>query len=153
MLIEPKIIEIAGEKGSKTFVISKLPYATAGREILVQYTPTGAPFVGNYEANHALYVKMMGYVAVIVGDNVQINLSTPQLIDNHIGGDFSMGIKLETEMLEYNLGFFVQGSLSPFFSRLEAMLPQKITQIWTVLQGLLSEAEKQHSTNSGQSIQ
>ena len=104
-------------------------------------------------ASTAAGVKMMGYVAVIVGDNVQINLSTPQLIDNHIGGDFSMGIKLETEMLEYNLGFFVQGSLSPFFSRLEAMLPQKITQIWTVLQGLLSEAEKQHSTNSGQSIQ
>jgi len=146
MLYNPKIIEVEGESGTKTFVISKLPYASAGREILVQYTPTGAPLVGNYEANHALYLKMMGYVAIIVGDQ-QINLSTSALIDNHIGGDFALGIKLETEMLEYNLGFFVQGSLSPFFSRLGAKLPQKISEIWTLLQAQLLEVAKPPSTN------
>ncbi len=147
MLLLPKEIEIEGENGLKKFVISKLPYGSAGREILTQYIPTGTPMVGSYETNHALYLKMMGYCAVVKQDGTEQALATQALIDNHIGGDFAMGIKLETEMLEYNLGFFVQGSLSPFFSRLQVMLPQKISQILTALQAQLSAVDAPASTN------
>lgn len=147
MLLEPKEIVVSGEKGDKTFVISKLPFGSVGREVLTQYIPTGTPMVGDYAANHALYLKMMRYVCVKLPDGKELPLSTQELIDNHVGGDFAMGIKLETEMLEYNLGFFVNGSLSPFFNKLQAMLPQKISKILMALQAQLSELEKQPSTN------
>jgi len=153
MLLQPKDIEVTGESGTKKFRISKLPFGAAGREVLTQYFPTGAPFLGSYEKNHDLYLKMMAYVCVVTKDGIEIPLSTQTLIDNHIGGDFAMGVKLETEMLEYNLGFFVQGSLSPFLTRLQAMLPQKILQIVMGLQEQLSAAEKPVSTNSEQSTQ
>ena len=147
MLLQPKEIEIEAEAGVKKFVISKLPYGSAGREILTQYVPTGTPMMGNYDANHALYLKMMGFCSVVKPDGSLQALSTQALIDNHIGGDFAMGIKLETEMLEYNLGFFVQGSLSPFFNRLQVMLPQKISQMLMVLQEHLSAVDAPASTN------
>lgn len=154
MQLQPKTIEITGENGeAKRFSISKLPYGSAGREVLTQYFPTGTPMIGDYKYNHELYLKLMGYVSVELKDGSMLALSTQTLVDNHIGGDFAMGVKLETEMLEYNLGFFVQGSLSPFFRRLQTMLPQKISQISTALQALLSEVEKQRSTNSEQSTQ
>lgn len=146
-LIEPKEIEVEGEKGVKTFVISKLPYGSVGREVLTQYVPTGTPMIGDYQKNHALYLKMMGHVCVRLADGRDLPLATQELIDNHVGGDFAMGVKLETEMLEYNLGFFVQGSLSPFFSRLETMLPRKAIQMLTALQAQLSAAEGQASTS------
>jgi hypothetical protein len=147
VLLQPKEIEIEGEAGPKKFVISKLPYGSAGREILTQYIPTGTPMVGSYETNHALYLKMMGYCSVIKPDGTQQALVSQALIDNHIGGDFAIGVKLETEMLEYNLSFFVQGSLSPFFQRLQTMLPQKITKMLMALQAQLSAQDGQHFTN------
>jgi hypothetical protein len=144
VLIQTKTLVVSSEDGAeKTFTISKLPYGSAGREILTQYIPTGTPMVGDYEKNHALYLKMMAYVAIIKPDGSEQLLSTQALIDNHIGGDFNLGFKVETEMLEYNLGFFVQGSLAPFFQRWSVMLPQKITKILTALQAQLSAVEKQ----------
>ena len=147
VLIDPKIIEVSAADGTKkNFVISKLPYGSAGREILTQFVPTASPKIGDYNANHALFLKMMRYVAVVKTDGNEQLLSTQDLVDNHVV-DFQMGINLEKEMLEYNVGFFVRGSISSFLSEFVEKLPALISRTLTVYKEQLSAQEKQRSTN------
>lgn len=147
MLLDPKQIQVSAADGTeKTFVISKLPYGSAGREILSQFVPTAAPKIGNYADNHALMLKMMRYVAVIKADGTEQLLTTQELVDNHVT-DFMMGLKLEKEMLEYNVGFFALGSLSNFSNELKARLPRLISVMLTELRAVLLAQEKPPSTN------
>ena len=147
MLIDPKIIQVSAADGSeKSFVISKLPYGSAGREILTQFIPTAAPKIGNYKANHELMLKMLTYVAVIKPDGTEQLLLTQTLVDNHIT-DFKMGLALEKEMLEYNVGFFVQGRISDFLSELSENLPALISKILMVYRAQLLQADAQLSKN------
>jgi len=153
VLIDPKIIQVSAASGvEKSFVISKLPYGSAGREILTQFVPTATPKIGDYNANHALFLKMMKYVAIIRPDGTEQLLLTQELVDNHVT-DFKMGITLEKEMLEYNVGFFAQGSISSFSTVLSEKLPVLISKILMVYKEQSLAAAEQRSTNSEQSTQ
>lgn len=66
-MIDPKEITITDSKGGeRKYIISKIPYASGGREICSQYLPTAMPKVGNYQLNHELFLKMMKFVSVAI---------------------------------------------------------------------------------------
>lgn len=145
-MIDPKEIIIIDQNGiERKYIISKIPYASGGREICSQYLPTAMPKVGNYQINHDLFLKMMKFVAVPT-DNGQLQLATSALVDNHIP-DFQTGIKLEKEMLEYNLGFFDFGKISTTLKTFAQNAQPLITKILSQLQELSSQKGEQHSEN------
>lgn len=151
-MIEPKEITILGGDGvERKFIISKLPYASGGREICSQYIPTAMPKVGDYKQNEELFLKMMHFVEAVT-PNGNIKLTTRALIDNWIP-DFQTGIKLEKEMLEYNLGFFDSGKIYASLESMMSALKPSITKILTQFQGFLSQKNEQPSKNSGKTTQ
>lgn len=130
-LIEPKTITITTQAGTeKNYIISKMPYASGGREVLTQFIPTAAPTVGDYQANEALMLKMMGFVAVESTAGAPIQLTTRALIDNHVP-DFRTGVELEKAMLEYNFGFFELGAISDLSGTIASKAQAWITKILT----------------------
>ncbi len=145
-MIEPKEITIVDSKGVEhRYVISRIPYASGGREICSQFIPTSIPKLGNYQLNHELFLKMMKYVAVVT-DNGQLTLSTSALIDNHVP-DVKTGLLLEKEMLEYNFGFFDLGKISAILETLGKNAKPLITKILTQLLGSSSQKDEQASEN------
>lgn len=146
-MIEPKEITIVGgDNIERKFIISKIPYASGGREICSQYLPTAMPKVGDYQVNHQLFLKMMNYVEAVT-DNGNIRLTTAALIDNWVS-DFQTGIKLEKEMLEYNLGFFDTGKILSSLQGLTKNAQPLIIKILSQLQGFSSQNKEQRSMNS-----
>lgn len=142
MLLDPKPVQITAANGqTKTFIVSRMPYGSGGREVLTQFVPTAAPKVGDYDANHRLFLKMMCFVAVVMADGSELRLTTQELVDSHIP-DFRAGLELERQMLEHNLGFSVAGGISTFFDGLRERLPALITQILTEYRAQLSAQEK-----------
>lgn len=141
MFLEPKEVIVDG----KTFTISKFP-AIAGREIVAKYLPSGLPKVGDYSVNEEMMFKMMNYVSIN-----GIVLSTPALIDNHIGS-WETCLRVEAEIMAYNCSFFREGGVSNFFDDLKQTLPPLILKMWTGLLELLSQAEKPPSKNSKKAI-
>lgn len=145
-MIEPKEITIVDSKGIEhKYIISRIPYASGGREICSQFIPTSIPKLGNYQLNHELFLKMMKYVAVVT-DNGQLPLSTSALIDNHVP-DVKTGLLLEKEMLEYNFGFFDLGKISAILETFSKKLGVLTTKILMQLQASLSPQEEQPSEN------
>lgn len=143
-MIDPKEITIKDQKGiERHYIISKIPYASGGREICSQFLPTAMPKVGNYQVNHDLFLKMMKYVAVVT-DNGQLSLTTTALVDNHVP-DFMTGIQLEKQMLEYNIGFFQDGKISAILGTLSKNAEPLITKILSQLQAFLSQKDEQRS--------
>ena len=139
-LLYPKEVEIGG----KRFVLSKFP-AIAGREIVTQYPLTAIPKVGEYKANEAVMLKLMGYVGVPNGDR-PIMLTTRELIDNHVG-DWEILAQLEIAMLEYNCSFFGDGRASTFFDVIARKVTVFLSQTLTASQAQSSQAGKQPSGN------
>lgn len=127
-LIQPKEIEVptgAGDEGTRTYVISKLP-ATVAREVITQYPVSAIPKLGDYARNEELMIKLMGYVEVPgVGA-----LKTRALIDNHVP-DFETLARLEMAMLEYNCSFFAKGKASGFLVSLAEKVQALITSTLT----------------------
>lgn len=145
-MIEPKEITITGGDGKqRSYIISKLPYASGGREICSQYLPTAMPKVGDYKTNHELFLKMMGFVQAVT-DNGPISLTTSALIDNWVD-DFQTGIKLEKAMLEYNIGFFDTGKISDTFKTFAQNLQPLITKILSQWQEFSLQNKEPRSKN------
>ncbi len=143
-MIDPKEITIADSNGiDRKYIISKIPYASGGREICSQYLPTAMPKVGNYQLNHELFLKMMKFVSVVIEDR-EIPLSTTALIDNHIP-DFITGIKIEKEMLEYNTGFFQNGEISTTLKTLSQNIQPFLIKILSQLKDFSSQKGEQRS--------
>jgi hypothetical protein len=115
-LLEPKIATING----KDFYLSKFP-AVAGREIIAKYPLSGLPKLGDYKVNEETMLKLMNFVAVQKGD-ASIRLSTPALIDNHVG-DWETLARIEIAMLEYNCSFFQNGRVSTFLEDTAQKVP------------------------------
>lgn len=151
-LIDPKEISIevfnrdGTSAGTKKYVLSQIPYASGGREILSQFLPSAMPKIGDYKVNEELMLKMLGFVAVITDNGQQIKLSTKTLIDNHVP-NFQVGLRLEKEMLEYNYGFFELWKNLPSSETLQVKLRPWVTKISTLLKELSSQKEEQPSTN------
>ncbi|KAG0310258.1 hypothetical protein BGZ97_012688 [Linnemannia gamsii] len=119
---------MAGDE--RTYILSKFP-AIAGREIVTQYPISAVPKLGDYKANEALMLKIMGFVAVPV-DNSQLRLSTAALVDNHVP-DCETLMKIEIHMLDYNTSFFSSGRISTLLSGVEGKATAWITKTLTDL--------------------
>ncbi len=141
-LIKPKEIECKSIDGDKyKFTISRIP-ATYAREIITQYPITGAPKIGNYEANEKLMIKLMSYVEVIGPKGGAIRLTSRTLIDNHVV-DFDVLGRIEYEMLKYNSNFFNIGKISKGLKGFESNITQLVTRILTPLPAQSSQKGKQ----------
>ena len=140
-MIQPKEVQIDG----KTFIISKFP-AIGGREIISQYMPSAMPKIGDYRLNEELMLKLMCYVA-IPRDNgaVPLQLSTKDLVNNHVTSDFPYEtcLKIEKAMMEYNCSFFQNGRISTFFEDSVLAPLRKITGTLMGLSERLSRTVKQ----------
>lgn len=120
MTIEPKQITLSG----KTYVLTKFP-ATVGREIITQYPTSALPKIGEYKTNHALMLKIMGYVGVMVdGRQEPLMLTTEDLVNNHVAKTEDL-MKLEWSMIEHNFDFFGDGRASGWL----AMVADRITPL------------------------
>lgn len=142
MLLDPKPVEIdLGDGTTKTFIVSRIPYLSGGREVLTQFMPTAAPKVGDYPANEKLAAKMFEFIAVPREDGEPLCLKTADLVNSHVP-NFRAGLQLEKAMLEHNLGFSAAVGLSTFLEGLNARLPALITRILTEYRAQLSAQEK-----------
>lgn len=119
-MIEAKHITLNG----KTYVLGKFP-ATVGREIITQYPMTALPKIGEYKTNHALMLKIMGYVGVVVeGRSEPLMLTTEDLVNNHIAKTEDL-MRLEWAMIEHSFDFFADGRASGFLG----MVADRITPL------------------------
>lgn len=131
MLIDPKDITLTDTKGvDHHYRISRIPYLDGGREVCSQFETTAQAVTGNYAENEKLAEKMFKYVAVIMEDGRELQLTTRQMINNHIP-DFTTGILLEEEMVSHNLGFSLAGKVQKSHQDLSASIKQWITSILT----------------------
>ncbi len=139
-LLKPKEIHLVDNDGvQRAYILSRMPFMVA-REVGIQYGGSILPKVGDYGLNEAMMLKMMNYVAVRVNDR-EIRLATPQLVDNHVP-DLDTGLRLEWAMMEYNAGFFHNGTISDFFGDIVRKTLARITETLTQSQGPSSTPEK-----------
>lgn len=144
-LLEPKEFQVEDASGKlRTYIISKFP-AVAGREIIAKYPLTSLPKLSEYEQNEAVMHKLMGYVAVSIGERFQ-RLNTRRLIDSHIP-DWETLAKVEMATIEYNCSFFLNGKASIFFAALSQKIPGLVSKILTDSLAQSSQAAKPPSTN------
>src|SRR3954469_14685036 len=109
-LIKPKPLSVADADGEiRHYIISKFN-AVDGREIVAKYPISALPKLGDYAVNEEVMLKLMGFVAVQVGETQQ-RLSTRAMINNHVP-DFETLAKIEMAMMEYNCSFFRNERLS-----------------------------------------
>jgi hypothetical protein len=142
MLLDPKEIEVDGKK----FIISKVP-AVAGRRIFTQYLSSAAPKLGNYGLNESLMLELMSYVGIPMPTSAPLQLTTQDLIDNHVPG-FETLLKLEVAIGEYNVNFLKRGTISNFWDDVSQALPTWISGILTRSLQSLSPKESPPTTNS-----
>ncbi len=141
-LLEPKNITIINENGiERNFILSKFP-AIQGREIMEQYPFANMPKIGDYKLAQAITLKLMSFVAVNLNGVIQ-RLDSSLLIDNH-ANDWITLRKLEDAMIEYNGGFFPNGSISSFLQEsIRHHLPKTLKILMASL-AQLSQMEKPH---------
>ena len=150
MLLEPEEKRVAGRDGKeKAFVISKLP-ATVGREVAAKYPVSILPKLGDYEVSEATMLLLMSYVAVPRGDKEPLQLTTKELVNNHVT-DAEMLLKLEMAMLEKNFSFFGNGKTWDFFATIAEQAKAWITSTLTDLLVASSQTGKRRSKNSARS--
>ena len=143
MLLETKEIEVDGKK----FIISKFP-ALAGYEIATQLALTAVPKMAEFAQHKAMFVKMLGYVAVpITGIAEPLQLSTEALIDNHTGNWETM-VKVGYAIYEYNVSFLADGRISNFLTDVAQNIPAWTTKILNHFSEQSFQAEKPRSKSS-----
>ena len=131
-MLNPEVVEIEGKDGVKRkYTICDVPYMSGGREICSQFVSSAAPKIGDYKLNEALAMKMFNHIYVDVAGNM-VALSNSAMIDNHVP-DFITGVKLESAMIEKNLGFSVAGKIRKFQQQWKADAPELITKTLTLL--------------------
>lgn len=140
-MLETKSVEIDG----KTFILSKFP-ASAGRDIVCQYTLSAVPKLGDYAINRKMADKILSFVGVTLDTGSVITLSTEALIDNHCGS-WETRMKVEMAMMEYNCKAFQEGRVSNFFVELARILNAKISSTLTDSLEQLYQRIKQPSSN------
>lgn len=145
-LLETQPLVITDTSGKeRTYLISKLP-AITGREIVAKYPLSALPKLGDYEVNEQTMLKMISYTAVMT-DNGPLRLTTPELINNHLG-DWESLVKLEAAMLEYNTSFFRGGFIPGFIEMLLEKAAPILSRTLTASLQALSQANLQVGSNS-----
>ena len=138
---KPKTVEIeTGDGETLSFVISKIP-ATDAREIVVKYGASIMEKMQDYERNEETMLKVMGYVFVDRGGSY-LSLSTKELVNNHVP-DIETLIKLEGEVMQYNISFLTAARLLPFLTGLMQKAAPFLSKMSMGLSGQSSPTEKQ----------
>lgn len=141
-MIQEKRIEIDGVE----FFIGKFP-ATVGREIISQYPTTAAPVIGNYARNEEISFKVLSH-AQIEKDGARITLSDRTFIDKYILASekleaWEIQIRLEKEVISYNLSNFQKELASNFFKGLTQKIDSKVIETLTKSLGQLFQKDLQ----------
>lgn len=139
-MIEPKEVEIDG----KNYTISKFN-CIEGREIVAKYTITSIPKLAQYLENEEVMYKLLKHVAVSTSGGL-IKLSNRDLIINHIKSWETL-VKVEWAVMQYNISFFQNGSLSTLLISISQKLPQWISKMWMDSSAQSSQAVKPPSMN------
>lgn len=148
-LIKPhKITVTDGDGNSHDVILSKFD-AVEGMELQILYPTSLAtsaiPKLGDYKISRELMYRIMNYVAVDINGQM-IRLSTPQLINNHLG-DWEALIKVIAEEMQYNNSFFRNGTISNFFAGITQTFLAKISEIYIQSLAQSSPTDSQHSPN------
>lgn len=147
MLLEPQELTLKDQRGTeRTFVISKFP-AIAGREIVTKYPVSNIPKIGEYKVSEEIMLKAMSFVGVKIDGGQTLQLTTRELVDNHVG-DWETLAKLEWAILEYNVSFFGSGLNSDFF---ESISQKAVKWISQTLMPLLDQSLQTVKRPSGSS--
>jgi hypothetical protein len=142
-LLNPEERIFKGKDGkARKYILGDIPYLAGGREIATQFMTTGAPKIGDYNANENLAVKMFSYVKAIDDHGNEFLLDNISMVNNHVP-DFLTGIQIEEAMLEKCVGFSVVGKLREYQAAWKESLPELITTILTQLQPYLQTQGKQ----------
>lgn len=146
-LLKPEPFDLLDSEGkAKTFILSNFD-AITGREIITQYPLTALPKAGDYPANKELMLKLMTFVAVVTADGRQLQLSTPELIMNHVD-NAEMLMKIEAKMMWKNCSFFRDGRCLDLLDTVMQMFTKKLLETLTQSSDILSQQEKSATTNS-----
>lgn len=153
-LLKPKEITVVDGDGiSHNVIISRFP-AVDGLEINLMYPTSLAvsaiPKIGDYKISKELMYRIMKYVAVKLNDDNIIELSTPQLIDNHMG-DWEALVKTILAIMSYNNSFFRDGTAVDFLAGIVQKYKQSIIETLTASLAQSSPQDSPLSTNSEQS--
>lgn len=144
--LDPERIELGG----KVFYVSRVP-ALLGRELVMQYTASAIPKIGDYQTNEAMALKMLERCAVEVTPGADpVPLSTRELIDNHVDGWETL-MQLEGRMIAKNCSFFADGRASTFFADIVETAKSWGIQMLTRSLEQFAAKDSQRSTNSGRS--
>lgn len=127
-LIKPLEIKIKDIDGiEQTFIISRLN-AMLGREVIAKYPLSSMPKIGDYETNKDTMLKLISHTQKVLSDGTKITLNSEALINNHITDGETL-MKLEYEMLKYNISFLANGSIQKLVQRIKEALPNIATRI------------------------
>lgn len=145
-LIKPKPLTVATQDGDeRQYIISRFP-ALDGREIIAQYPVSMIPKLGEYAVNKTMALKILSFVCVALPDGKELQLTTADLVNNHVP-DWETMAKIEMAMMEYNCSFFARGKTSSLFEGLEGKAQLLITKILTVLSAQSSKPGEPPSTS------
>lgn len=138
-LIKPLEIKIKDIDGiEQTFIISRLN-AMLGREVIAKYPLSSMPKIGDYETNKDTMLKLISHTQKVLSDGTKITLNSEALINNHITDGETL-MKLEYEMLKYNISFLASGSIQKLAQKIKEALPNIATRILS--QSLQSSFQK-----------
>lgn len=138
-LIKPLEIKIKDIDGiEQTFIISRLN-AMLGREVIAKYPLSSMPKIGDYETNKDTMLKLIAHTQKVLPDGTKITLNSEALINNHITDGETL-MKLEYEMLKYNISFLANGSIQKLAQKIKEILPNIATRILS--QSLQSSFQK-----------
>ncbi|CUU68099.1 Uncharacterised protein [Campylobacter hyointestinalis subsp. hyointestinalis] len=138
-LIKPLEIKIKDIDGiEQTFIISRLN-AMLGREVIAKYPLSSMPKIGDYETNKDTMLKLISHTQKVLSDGTKITLNSEALINNHITDGETL-MKLEYEMLKYNISFLANGSIQKLAQKIKEILPNIATRILS--QSLRSSFQK-----------
>lgn len=138
-LIKPLEIKIKDIDGvEQTFIISRLN-AMLGREVIAKYPLSSMPKIGDYETNKDTMLKLISHTQKVLSDGTKITLNSEALINNHITDGETL-MKLEYEMLKYNISFLANGSIQKLAQKIKEILPNIATRILS--QSLQSSFQK-----------
>lgn len=146
-LIDPKEITLKLPDGTeKVYILSKFP-AVQGREIICKYPMSALPKLGDYGVSQETMVKLMSYIGVkLDGKDEPQMLKTIELINSHVPGPVAL-MRLEGQMLNYNVDFLQLVKSLGGLGGLSQMLHQLVTKTLTDLSGPSSAKAEQPSTN------
>ena len=143
--IKPQEIIIKDmDDNERRFTIHRIP-ATKARTIVLEYTYTITPKIGDAQANLSIARELLKYASVEI-DDALTPLDSDVLIDTYVG-DMDTLAKLEYALLDYNTSFLVHGK-----GLITSVLSQIVQDVLSIGVSMVSSEPsstqtKQHTEN------